>query len=58
MPELEIQPFTEEHLDAAANLLEERHARHREAEPGLPENVDYRAEIEATSGGAASARVR
>lgn len=50
MPELEIQPFAEEHLDAAANLLEERHARHREAEPSLPENVDYRAEIEALWG--------
>ena len=50
MPELEIQPFAEEHLDGAAELLEERHARHREAEPGLPENVDYRAEIEALWG--------
>ena len=47
MPELEIQPFAEEHLDGAADLLEERHARHREAEPGLPGNIDYRAEIEA-----------
>ena len=50
MPELEIQPFAEEHLDGAADLLEERHARHREAEPGLPGNVDYRAEIEALWG--------
>jgi ribosomal protein S18 acetylase RimI-like enzyme len=47
MPELEIQPFSEEHLEGVAALLEERHTRHREAEPGLPANVDYRAEIEA-----------
>ena len=47
MPEPTIQPFSEEHLDGAAALLEERHARHREAEPGLPANVDFRAEIEA-----------
>ena len=47
MPDLEIQPFSEEHLDAAAALLEQRHSRHREAEPGLPANVHYRAEIEA-----------
>lgn len=47
MPELEIQPFSEEHLEGAAALLEERHTRHREVEPGLPANVDYRAEIEA-----------
>lgn len=46
MPELTIQPFSAEHLDAAATLLEERHTRHRDAEPGLPANVDYRAEIE------------
>jgi ribosomal protein S18 acetylase RimI-like enzyme len=47
MPELEIQPFSEEHIDGAARLLEERHARQRAVEPGLPANVDYRAEIEA-----------
>jgi ribosomal protein S18 acetylase RimI-like enzyme len=47
MPELEIQPFSDEHLDGAAALLEERHSRHRAAEPGLPVNVDYRAEVEA-----------
>lgn len=46
MPELRIQPFSEEHLADAATLLEERHSRHREVEPGLPANVDYRAEIE------------
>ena len=46
MPEPTIQPFSEEHLDAAATLLEERHARHRQAEPRLPSEVDYRAEVE------------
>jgi ribosomal protein S18 acetylase RimI-like enzyme len=47
MPELEIQPFSEEHLDGAAVLLRERHARHVEAEPLLAKEVDFRAEIEA-----------
>jgi ribosomal protein S18 acetylase RimI-like enzyme len=47
MPELRIQPFSEEHIHDAASLLEERHARHRAVEPGLPANVDFRAEIEA-----------
>src|SRR5262249_46417651 len=46
MPELRIQRFSEEHLPGAATLLEERHSRHREVEPGLPANVDCRAEIE------------
>ncbi len=47
MPELEIQPFSEEHVEGAAALLEERHIRQRAVEPALPENVDYRAEIQA-----------
>lgn len=42
----EIVPFADEHLDGAAALLAERHARHREAEPLLPAEVDFRAEIE------------
>src|SRR4029453_19352803 len=46
MPELEIQPFYKEHLDGAAALLEERHVRHRAVEPTLPQNVDFREEIE------------
>jgi len=45
MPELEIQPFSEEHIPEAATLLEERHNQHRAVEPGLPTNIDYRAEI-------------
>jgi GNAT superfamily N-acetyltransferase len=47
MPGLEVQPFSEEHLDAAGDLLAERHRRHREAEPLLTEPADYRAEVEA-----------
>jgi GNAT superfamily N-acetyltransferase len=46
MARLEIVPFSDEHLEAAALLLGERHARHREAEPLLPEIDDFRAEIE------------
>jgi len=46
MAGLEIVPFTDAHLDDAAALLAARHARHREAEPLLPEDVDLRAEVE------------
>ena len=42
-----VEPFSDEHLGAAAELLADRHARHREAEPLLPERVDFRAEVEA-----------
>jgi GNAT superfamily N-acetyltransferase len=45
MPGLELQPFSEEHLDEAARLLRERHRRHREAEPLLTEPADYVAEV-------------
>ncbi len=41
-----IRPFTDGDLDAAAELLAERHARHREAEPLLPADVDFRAQVE------------
>jgi GNAT superfamily N-acetyltransferase len=47
MPGLEIVPFADEHLDAAAALLAERHHRHRAAEPLLPDGLDFRAEIAA-----------
>jgi GNAT superfamily N-acetyltransferase len=47
MPGLEIHPFSEEHLDGAAALLAERHRRHREAEPLLGDDYDYRAEVDA-----------
>jgi GNAT superfamily N-acetyltransferase len=50
MPGLEIHPFAEEHLDGAAALLEQRHSRHREAEPLLDDGYDYRAEIQALDG--------
>src|SRR5213083_1083662 len=43
---LEIQPFTDDHLDAAATLLTERHRAHRASEPLLPEAVDFHAEVE------------
>jgi GNAT superfamily N-acetyltransferase len=42
-----IRAFTEEDLDRAAALLAERHRRHRQAEPLLPAEVDFRAEAEA-----------
>jgi predicted N-acetyltransferase YhbS len=46
MAGLEIVPFSDAHLDDAAALLGARHARQREAEPLLPGDVDFRAEIE------------
>jgi GNAT superfamily N-acetyltransferase len=47
MSGLEIHPFREGHLDAAAELLGERHRRHRAAEPLLSERRDFRAEVDA-----------
>jgi GNAT superfamily N-acetyltransferase len=41
------RPFSDGDLDSAAAFLAERHARHREAEPLLPADVDFRAEVEA-----------
>jgi GNAT superfamily N-acetyltransferase len=58
MPGLEIQPFAEEHLDDAAALLEQRHRRHREAEPLLDDGYDYRAEIESLEGASGVAGLR
>jgi GNAT superfamily N-acetyltransferase len=46
MPDVEIRPFSDEHLDAAAALLAERHERHLAAEPLLAREVDYRAQLE------------
>jgi ribosomal protein S18 acetylase RimI-like enzyme len=40
-----IRPFTDADVDAAAELLAERHQRHLEAEPLLPRDVDLRAEV-------------
>src|SRR5215212_1005224 len=42
-----VRAFTEDDLDAAATLLAERHRRHRESEPLLPAENDFRAEVEA-----------
>jgi hypothetical protein len=44
---MKIVPFADEHVDAAAVLLAERHERHRAAEPLLPGEIDFRAEIAA-----------
>jgi ribosomal protein S18 acetylase RimI-like enzyme len=40
MARLELVPFSDEHLDGAARLLAARHARHRVAEPLLPERFE------------------
>jgi predicted N-acetyltransferase YhbS len=45
-----IRPFTDADVDAAAEMLAERHARHRAAEPLLPPEVDFRAQIESEWG--------
>jgi ribosomal protein S18 acetylase RimI-like enzyme len=46
MARLELRQFSDEHLEAAGELLAERHRRHRAAEPLLPELIDARAEVE------------
>ena len=46
MPGLEIRPFSDDDVDAAASLLAQRHDDHRETEPLLPDDVDFRAQIE------------
>ena len=55
MTGLELQPFSEEHLDAAGALLAERHARQRAVEPRLPPRFEdaaaARGEIEALTRG-------
>lgn len=45
MPDVEIRPFSDEHLDAAASLLAERHARHLRGEPLLARHVDFQAQL-------------
>jgi ribosomal protein S18 acetylase RimI-like enzyme len=37
---LEVVPFADEHVDGAARLLADRHARHRRDEPLLPERFE------------------
>jgi ribosomal protein S18 acetylase RimI-like enzyme len=46
MPDVEIRPFSDEQLGPAAELLAERHERHRAAEPLLPDVADFRAQVE------------
>jgi ribosomal protein S18 acetylase RimI-like enzyme len=46
MSGLEIVPFSDKHVDAAAELLARRHARHLAVEPTLPDDVDFRAQLE------------
>ena len=46
MPKLDIRPFTDDDLDAAAGLLSERHRAHRAAEPLLPHIDDFRPHVE------------
>lgn len=58
MPGLEIHPFAEDHLDGAAALLEQRHSRHRDAEPLLDDGYDYRAEIQALDGATGAVALR
>jgi GNAT superfamily N-acetyltransferase len=43
---LELVPFADEHVEDAARLLAARHARHRAAEPLLPELLDPLAAVE------------
>jgi ribosomal protein S18 acetylase RimI-like enzyme len=45
-----IRPFTDADVDAAAEMLAQRHARHLEQEPLLPADVDFRAQIESEWG--------
>jgi GNAT superfamily N-acetyltransferase len=46
MAGLTLVPFGDDHVEAAAALLAERHERHRLTEPLLPEAPDFRAELE------------
>jgi GNAT superfamily N-acetyltransferase len=50
MPKLEIQPFSDDDIDAAAGLLAQRHRAHRAAEPLLPDVDDFRPHVEETWG--------
>jgi GNAT superfamily N-acetyltransferase len=54
MPRLEIHPLSEEFRAGCAALLEDRHRRHRRAEPLLPELSDFSAQIPEESGAVAT----
>ncbi len=43
---MDIVAFADEHVDGAAALLAERHARHRAVEPTLPADVNFREQVE------------
>jgi GNAT superfamily N-acetyltransferase len=43
---IEIELLDDEHLEQAAKLLADRHARHRQAEPLLPDVAYFRAQLE------------
>jgi len=47
MRDVEIRPFSDDHLGAAARLLADRHERHLAAEPLLARGVDYGGQIAA-----------
>lgn len=46
MPGLRFEPFSDVHLDDAAQVLAARHRRHLASEPLLAEDADFRAELE------------
>jgi GNAT superfamily N-acetyltransferase len=46
MSGIEVLPLEDDHLDAAAALLADRHERHREAESLLPKIDDFKAQLE------------
>lgn len=50
MPDVEIRPFSDEHIDAAAALLAERHERHLAAEPLLARDADFPAQLAGKTG--------
>jgi GNAT superfamily N-acetyltransferase len=43
---IEIEPLEDEHVEQAAKLLADRHARHRQAEQLLPDVAYFRAQLE------------
>jgi ribosomal protein S18 acetylase RimI-like enzyme len=43
---VDIVAFTDEHVDGAAAVLAERHARHLRVEPLLPHRTDFTAQVE------------
>ncbi len=54
MPTLEIHPFSDDFRAEAAALLADRHLRHREAEPLLPELNDFAAQLPTGAGAVAT----